>query len=317
MRRTITALTAAAVLAAAACTVTAGPVAAQDTHPVVAGHGMRTSPYVALGDSYAAAAGVHPQVPDAPATCSRSLENFAHVIADRIRPRSFTDVTCSGAKTVDFFSPQDPGVAPQLDAVTKKTRLVTMTIGGNDGDAFGSILNGCVTASLQSGSIFGNPCEQQFGSTFTDIVADQIYPNIVSALTAVREKAPHATVAILGYPRVMPDAGVPACYPAMPISMGDVPYVTHWEETLNTAVEKAAAETGVHYIDMWPSSADRDACQPAGRRWGRARQRAGQRRPRPPEHRGRNSDGQPDASPTRSRPTQLRLRSKRERECER
>ena len=129
------------------------------------------------------------------------------------------------------------------------------------------ILNRCVKASLTSGSIYGNPCEQQYGSTFTDIVADQTYPNLVKALTAVRERAPRATVVILGYPRVMPDAGVPACYPAMPISMGDVPYVTHWEEALNSAVEKAAAETGARFIDMWPSSADRDACQPANQRW--------------------------------------------------
>ena len=53
----------------------------------------------------------------------------------------------------------------------------------------------------------------------------------------------------------------------MPISMGDVPYVTHWEETLNRAVEKAAAETGALFIDMWPSSADRDACQSVNQRW--------------------------------------------------
>jgi len=49
------------------------------------------------------------------------------------------------------------------------------------------ILNRCVKASLTSGSIYGNPCEQQYGSTFTDIVADQTYPNLVTALTAVRE----------------------------------------------------------------------------------------------------------------------------------
>ena len=117
------------------------------------------------------------------------------------------------------------------------------------------------------GSIFGDPCEQQFGSTFTDLVANQTYPDLVNALTAVRRQAPRATVVILGYPRVMPHTGVPACYPAMPISMGDVRYVTHWEEALNSAVEKAAVETGVRYIDMWPSSADRDVCQPPSRRW--------------------------------------------------
>lgn len=266
MRRTVTAL-ATALLVAAAGIVTAFPAAANDGQGGASWHSIKVSPYVALGDSYSAAAGVHPQVPDAPVACSRSLKNFAHVIARRTGAKSFTDVTCSGAKTSDFFFSQTPDVAPQLDAVTEKTRLVTMTIGGNDGDAFGTILNGCVTASLTAGSIYGNPCEQQYGSTFTDIVANHTYPNLVAALTVVRERAPRAAVVILGYPRVMPDNGVEACYPAMPISMGDVPYVTHFEEALNSAVEKAAVETGAHFIDMWPSSAGHDACRSANRRW--------------------------------------------------
>lgn len=264
MRRILTVL--AELLLATAAGLVAIPATAKPAPPTTSEH-IKSSPYVALGDSYSAAAGVHPQVPGAPITCNRSQVNYAHDISAATEPKSFTDVTCAGAKTSDFFSSQASGVPPQLDAVTKKTRLVTMTIGGNDGDAFGTILNGCVTASLTSGSIVGNPCEQKFGSTFTDLVANQTYPNLVEALTAVRHKAPHATVVILGYPRVMPDTGIPACYPAMPISMGDVPYVTHWEEALNGAVEKAAAETGARYIDMWPASADRDACQSAGQRW--------------------------------------------------
>jgi lysophospholipase L1-like esterase len=265
MRRTLTVL-AISLLSAAACLVPAVTANANPGPPTPPKH-IKTSPYVALGDSYSAGAGIHPQVTGAPDTCNRSLLNYAHDIASATDPKSFTDVTCAGAKTSDFFSSQAPGVPAQLDALTKQTRLVTMTIGGNDGDAFGTILNGCIVASLSSGSIFGNPCEQQFGSTFTDIVADQTYPNLVEALTAVRQKAPLATVVILGYPRVMPPTGMPACYAAMPISMGDVPYVNHWEDVLNGAVEKAAAETGAHFIDMSSASTGRDACQPTGQRW--------------------------------------------------
>jgi lysophospholipase L1-like esterase len=265
MRRTFTVL-AASLLSAAACLVSPVMANANPGPPTPPKH-IKTSPYVALGDSYSAGAGIHPQVSDAPDTCNRSLLNYAHDIADATDPKSFKDVTCAGAKTSDFFSPQAPGVPPQLDALTKQTRLVTMTIGGNDGDAFGTILNRCITASLTSGSIFGNPCEQQFGSMFTDIVADQTYPNLVEALTAVRQKAPLATVVILGYPRVMPGTGMPGCYAAMPISMGDVPYVNHWEDVLNAAVMKAADEAGAHFVDMVSASADRDACRPTGQRW--------------------------------------------------
>ena len=267
MRRTLTVLTT-AVVAAVAAIVTALPAAAKNSPPTANSHSIKISPYVALGDSYSSAAGVQPFVPGSPPACSRSLVNYPHDIAAATGAESFTDVTCSGARTSDFYVSQpNTGAPPQLDAVTKGTKLVTMTIGGNDGGAFSGILQACVSASLASGSIFGNPCQQQNGSRFNDIVADQTYPNLVKALTAVHRKAPSATVVILGYPRVLPDAGVPACYPSMPISMGDVPYVVDWADTLNSAVEKAAVETGSRFIDMSTSSLGHDACQPVGTRW--------------------------------------------------
>src|SRR4051795_3627368 len=99
MRRTIR--TAAGVLAAAIGIAVAVP--AQATAAPVTPNRITTSPYVAMGDSYSSAAGVNPLVPTAPPTCSRSLLNYAHDIARATTPASFTDVTCSGAKTADFF----------------------------------------------------------------------------------------------------------------------------------------------------------------------------------------------------------------------
>jgi hypothetical protein len=266
MRRT------AAVLAAAVL-ATAGTLAAAVPASATTGSSssVRTSPYVALGDSYSSAAGVNPLVPTAPLTCSRSLRNYSHDIAAITRPTSFTDATCSGATTSDFFSPQAPDVPPQLDAVTGDTRLVTMTIGGNDEGVFSAMLQDCATASAVSlastHSIEGNPCEQQFGSLFVDEITGQTYANLVRALTAVRQKAPHARVVILGYPRILPDTGVPACYPAMPFSMGDVPYMAHVEAVLNGVVRQAADQTGARFVDMASISARHDACRGALQRW--------------------------------------------------
>src|SRR5690348_13086535 len=123
MRRT-TSVLAMTLFAAAMGAGVAGPAAAKATPPRANPHSVKLSPYVALGDSYSSAAGVAPFVAGAPPTCSRSLLNYAHDIAAQTMP-SFTDVTCSGAKTADFFSSQAAGVPPQLDAVTKDTRLVT------------------------------------------------------------------------------------------------------------------------------------------------------------------------------------------------
>jgi hypothetical protein len=261
MRRTVHAL-AATLVAAATVTLTAGPASA---HP----QPVATSPYVALGDSYSSAAGVAPFVPGSPVGCSRSLLNYAHDIARVTRPSSFTDVTCSGADTQDFYTPQavtppDPRVGPQLAAVTRHTRLVTMTIGGNDEGVFANSFFGCV--ALTSTDPTGNPCQRANGDKYTDLIRQQTYPNLVRALTAVHTKAPDATVVIIGYPEILPPRWVPGCA-SMGIAVGDVPWLHHQQDVLNAVVEKAALKTGTRFVDMAPSSTGHDACQPATTRW--------------------------------------------------
>ena len=96
---------------------------------------------------------------------------------------------------------------------------------------------------------------------------NQTYHHLLTALTAVRRKAPNATVAILGYPQILPEWGQLACYPSMPISLGDVHWLHEQQEVLNAVVRKAALQTGVRFINMGPSSVGHDACQPESRRW--------------------------------------------------
>src|SRR5215218_8969595 len=91
--------------------------------------------YVALGDSYSAASGLLPPDPTAPLECLRSVLDYPHVVAAATGAQ-LTDVTCGAADTGDYRESQYDGVAPQLDAVTRTTQLVTMTIGGNDSGVF-------------------------------------------------------------------------------------------------------------------------------------------------------------------------------------
>jgi hypothetical protein len=220
------------------------------------------SPYVALGDSYSSGAGIMPQVASASAgPCSRSQLNFAEDIAASTHPASFTDVTCSGATTADFFTSQTnkgvPIAPPQLDAVQSDTRLVTMTIGGNDDGAFVASFFGCPT--IDAGDPTGHKCMTKYGTTYTDQIMNDTYPNLVRALTAVRAKAPLATVVILGYPQILPPTGSPACYAVTGISEGDVPWLYNQQMVLNDAVRRAAGVTGALYVDTFTPSAGHDA----------------------------------------------------------
>jgi lysophospholipase L1-like esterase len=246
-------------IAAALASVTACALAVAGTQAQAA----QSSPYVALGDSYSAASGVFPPDPAAPPQCIRSTLNYPHVIAATTGAQ-LTDVTCGGAETNDFFTPQYEGIPPQLDAVTNSTRLVTMTIGGNDSGVFiNSVLDCGSAGTLSLGQ--GSPCKDRYGSSFEDTIRKTTYPSLVNALSAVRAKASQAKVAILGYPWILPPTE--GCYPIMPVAQGDVPYLRGIQATLNDAVRRAAAATGATYVDFNTVSEGHDACQPIGVRW--------------------------------------------------
>lgn len=262
MRR-ITSLVACAALVGIGMVTATTTADAKTTPPTAGAASIKTSPYVALGDSYSSGAGINPQVAGAPATCSRSQLNYSEDIAKATHPAAFTDVTCSGAKTGDFFTSQAPGVAPQLDAVGKDTRLVTMTISGNDGNVFVSSFFGCAF----KGDPTGSPCKDANGTTFTDTIQNQTYPALVKALSAVRAKAPRASIVILGYPQILPPTFSPACYAITGISEGDVPWLVHQQQVGNDVVRRAAAATGARYVDTYTPSAGHDECSGPTNRW--------------------------------------------------
>jgi lysophospholipase L1-like esterase len=206
---------------------------------------------------------VLPPDPAAPPQCMRSTLNYPHVVAAATGAQ-LTDVTCGAADTGDYRSAQYDGVAPQLDALSRKTQLVTMTIGGNDSGVF---INSIIRCGAAGASTLGqgSPCKDQYGSSFEDTIRTTTYPSLVQALRDVRARAPKATVAILGYPWILPTSG--GCFDRMSVAEGDVPYLRGIQATLNDAVQRAAAATGAVYVDMNTVSEGHDACQPIGVRW--------------------------------------------------
>ncbi|GAA3738616.1 SGNH/GDSL hydrolase family protein [Streptomyces tremellae] len=255
MRALFRGLTAAAAAAGAVALGLTAP-AAQAATPL---------PYVALGDSYSAGSGILPLDPAASLLCARSTADYPHVIADRIGAR-LTDVTCGGAETKDFASAQYPGVAPQLDALSDSTGLVTLTIGGNDSDTFIDAILACGSAGVVTAGQ-GAPCKALYGDSFDHTIDTTTYPAVRSALQQVRAKAPGARVAVLGYPWILPAAATPGCFAKMPIAAGDVPYLRDLQTHLNAAVRRAASDTGATFVDMAAASEGHDACAPASTRW--------------------------------------------------
>ncbi|HEX4702418.1 MAG TPA: GDSL-type esterase/lipase family protein, partial [Pseudonocardiaceae bacterium] len=150
--------------------------------------------YVALGDSYASG----PLIPNQslhPIGCARSDHNYAGDLARSMHIPTLVDVSCGGATTVDMTHTQSVPLgsnAPEFNALTTTTDLVTVTIGGND-IGFTSVIETCALESLTNP--FGAPCKQHFTGGGTDQLAARIAaaaPKVGAVLSGIRQRAPHA-----------------------------------------------------------------------------------------------------------------------------
>ncbi|MEU4209426.1 SGNH/GDSL hydrolase family protein [Streptomyces sp. NPDC026206] len=219
--------------------------------------------YVALGDSYTSGAGIPRQTGG---DCARSSVNYPALAAVQLKQKSFKDVSCSSATTDDMWRAQGAN-APQLDALGKGTRFVTVGIGGND-IGFGPIIGTC--AQLSAGDRAGTPCKKQFtaadGSDRLTARINGAAPKIARVLKAVHQRAPQAKVVLVGYPTIMPDSGR-GCFPAVPIAAGDTPYLRDTEKRLNAMLKAQAAKAHVRFADTYGPTVGHDVCRPTADRW--------------------------------------------------
>jgi hypothetical protein len=91
-------------------------------------------------------------------------------------------------------------------------------------------------------------------------------PGITTGLRAVRDRAPGATVLVVGYPTYFP-ADVASCEGLVPLAPADVAYARDELAELNAAVAEAAAAVGVRFVDTAGPSTGHDMCRPGGEAW--------------------------------------------------
>lgn len=239
-----------------------GPAAAEDgdTAPATA---KIYAEYVAMGDSFSAGPLIPQQRPDL-LGCLKSTNNYPSFLATYITTiRSFTDVTCSGAETTDMRERQStivpgPSPAPQLDALTPGTDLVTLGIGGNDYGLFGSMISKCEEVAAEDPD--GAPCKEHYTVDGVDTKkrdARRIQPRVGRVVREILERSPKADVFVVGYPRLLPEEGTCA---EVPFAAGDYVWGDQIERILNRSLRRAAENNGGTYVNLYPASLGHDAC---------------------------------------------------------
>ncbi len=219
--------------------------------------------YVSLGDSFVSGPFIPLQRLD-PLSCFKSTQNYPSVLARRLGIANFKDISCGGAQTKDMAGVQTgiPGQSvSQLSALKPDTDLVTLSIGGNDIGFMDIILN-CAGKSLSDPH--GAPCKAGFGDELAARVAATA-PKVASVLAGIKQRSPKAKIVVVGYLRILPPSQ--GCWPIVPISKGDVPYLDNVQQQLNGMLGAQAKAAGAAFVNPYDISLGRDTCAAPWTKW--------------------------------------------------
>ena len=213
------------------------------------------SRYVAMGSSFAAGPGIAPCAPASPRRAGRSSGNYAHLVA-RALGLDLHDVTYSGATTGDILRPSAAGQPAQLDAVTRDTRLVTITAGGNDV----GFLPRLTLASLP-GPLRALPQVKARVAKFGDPEATEerfalLEGDMAMIGRSLRDRAPACRVIFVDYLTILPPRGEDRSGPP-PAEIAEWGRVI--AARLATTTQAAAEAAGCEYVAASAASADHHA----------------------------------------------------------
>ncbi|WP_217142971.1 SGNH/GDSL hydrolase family protein [Streptomyces sp. AC627_RSS907] len=251
-----TTLKAAAVTAASASLLTAGAVtgSAVESTPRAERSSLN---YVALGDSYASGMGLGSPTN---ADCNRSSRAYPVKLKELANTTSFKNVTCSGATTRSLWNTEG-SQPPQINALSKDTDLVTVTLGGND-VGFAEVM---ITCALT------NDCQNIYKSGGTDQLKDRINklaPRIKSMVTDIKRHSPKAKVMVVGYPKLFPSSNEShTCSSSYPLSRAEMSYLDGVNVELNRQIAQQTRAAGGEFVDMYTRFKGHDMCQTLDKRY--------------------------------------------------
>jgi lysophospholipase L1-like esterase len=258
-----TAAPAAPVTAARAAVKVQVAATTQDVAAVSVTSAVAAGPMVALGDSYTAGDMLPLNLAARPLGCTRSTKAYPVLVASALKV-PLVDAACGGAGVQYMTGAQQTSMGtnpPQLNALASDDSVVMLTLSGDD-MGFWSTLDTCMELSVTD--LFGSPCERHFTSGGTDQLAARVNAEtaqIAAVLAEIRARAPQARILVVGYPDLFPQRG--GCWPAVPITNGDIAYLRSIELLLNAVLAGDAKAAGATFVDTYTPTIGHDFCQSA------------------------------------------------------
>jgi lysophospholipase L1-like esterase len=194
-----------------------------------------TVQYVALGDSYAAGVGATIVTPQ---PCGRSGNGYPELLDDQGRIGPVDNVACFGATTSIVADTQVSKLEPD-------TRLVTLTVGGND-LGFVGLAGPCLSGGLDT-----TECLAAIYKAVADDRLSDLDRNLTGLFTQVASAAPDARIVVTGYPILFePAAGASGDFNPEIINAFDKATAL-LNETIERSVAAANdADLDIYYVDV-------------------------------------------------------------------
>lgn len=220
--------------------------------------------YVALGSSFAAGAALGPLQDGSPTLCARSTGGYPQQLA-HLRKVPIVDVTCGGATAAQVVGGGQFFQRPQVRAIDARTRLVTLTAGGNDIGYIGDL---SLLAERRSPGLFGWGVRRFWSGPEPAAARDYagVGARILAAIRIARLRAPRARVVVATYPAILPPNGTCA---RLRMSAADADLMRQVAERLRAVTASAARRGGALLVDMQQLGAAHHACsaEPWTRGW--------------------------------------------------
>jgi lysophospholipase L1-like esterase len=205
-----------------------------------------------MGSSFAAGPGVGRRAEGSPAYCARSQDNYAHILARR-HQLQLVDVSCSGATTLDILYRRQYGLPPQIDAIDASTRLVTITIGGNDVSYMANLIAASCAARGGPNAHCRPTPEAEVERVFTELPA-----RLTTVVDAARGRAPRAAIVLVDYFTIVPEHGT--CEALMPASEAQLRHAATVARRLADITARVAEERHVELVRLSTASTSHDVC---------------------------------------------------------
>jgi lysophospholipase L1-like esterase len=209
--------------------------------------------YTSMGDSYSAGEGTGNYDPVGTNAnskgCHRSPSAFGRVYAATLNV-TIDHIACSGAIMPNITTTGQNGELPQIDQLNPETRLVTVTIGGNDA-GFADVLKTCIKRTYLSLPIFYPTCQSYYSqndSNNLDNKIDGLRPQLAAVYTEIRNKAPNAEIVAVTYPNIFSYGNT--CAGITGLLVSDVNWL--WTETghLDDVIVAATRDAGISQLDL-------------------------------------------------------------------